>query len=53
MFTSENIKKRYKDIVYKEWEKTINLMRVVHSSFKLEYFKNIDKIVKRFLDLKE
>lgn len=32
MFTSGNIKKRYKDIVYKEWEKTINLMRVVHSS---------------------
>lgn len=52
MFASENIKKRYKDIVYKEWEKAINLMRVVHSSFKLEYFKNIDKIIERFLDLK-
>ncbi len=35
MLTSENIKKRYKDIVYKEWEKAINLMRVVHSSLML------------------
>ena len=37
MFTSGNIKKRYKDIVY--------LMRVVHSSFKLEYFKIVNEDV--------
>ena len=35
MFISGNIKKRYKDIVCKKWEKTINLMRVVHSSLML------------------